>query len=67
MSIKLITCCKCLGAKTIMEPNSTKGFSYPVCSLCKGKGEIHPELHDDFIFSQNEENFDDDYEFNDQY
>jgi len=40
-----------------MEPKKTAGFEYKPCSLCKGKGEVLPELEEDFILSINEDNF----------
>ena len=64
MKNKTKTCPKCLGAKEIMEPKKTRGFEYVNCSLCHGIGEVEQQLHDDFIFAQNEENYDDDYEIN---
>lgn len=57
-------CPKCLGAKELMEPKKTKGFEYRKCSICNGKGTVNQELYDDYIFSMNEENYDDDYESN---
>lgn len=56
------TCPCCLGAKEIMEPKKTRGFKYVKCNLCDGKGKVHPEIADDYIFSLDEENYDDEYE-----
>lgn len=53
-------CPKCFGAKEIMEPKETKGFEYRTCSLCKGSGIVPIQVAQDFIFSINEENFDED-------
>lgn len=64
MSKNKTTCVKCIGAKKIMTPRETKGFNYEECTLCKGSGEVSIELADDYIFSLNEENYDDDYESN---
>lgn len=64
MNGNLETCPQCLGAVTYMEGKETKGFEYKNCTLCKGKGEVHPQLASDFLFSMNENNFDDDYEIN---
>ena len=58
-------CPKCVGAKTIMEPKSLgKGFEYKTCTLCKGTGEVTPQIADDFVFAMNEDNFED---FNDDW
>lgn len=57
MKNKKVICPKCLGAQEIMEPKKTAGFEYKPCSLCKGKGEVLPELEEDFILSINEDNF----------
>ena len=57
MNSKLVTCPKCLGVGELMEPKKTAGFEYKACSLCKGKGEVLPELEEDFILSINEDNF----------
>ncbi|HEX8586110.1 MAG TPA: hypothetical protein VF680_17090 [Allosphingosinicella sp.] len=48
-------CPQCLGVKEIMVPNEKRGFHYETCSLCKGEGEVHSEIHDDFIFAMNDE------------
>jgi RecJ-like exonuclease len=64
MSNKTTICPKCLGAKEIMTPKKTRGFEYINCNLCEGTGEVDEQLNDDFIFAQNEENYDDDYESN---
>lgn len=59
-----VECPKCLGAKELMEPKPTKGFEYRNCNICKGKGTVSSVLYDDYIFSLDEENYDDDYESN---
>ena len=50
-------CPKCLGAQQLMEAKQTAGFEYRTCSLCKGEGEVLPEIEEDFILSMNEDNF----------
>lgn len=50
-------CVKCLGLGETMEAKETRGFEYKQCTLCKGEGVISTELADDYIFSLNEENF----------
>ncbi len=50
-------CPCCLGEKTIMVAKETRGFNYKECNLCKGEGVVSTELADDYIFSLNEENF----------
>ena len=46
MKNKKVICPKCLGAQEIMEPKKTAGFEYKPCSLCKGKGEVLPEVEE---------------------
>lgn len=58
-------CPKCLGSKEIMEPKETRGFKYCKCTLCNGTGKVHPQIYDDYIFSLDEDNFENDYETND--
>jgi DnaJ-class molecular chaperone len=53
-------CPKCFGAKEVMEPRETKGFEYRTCTLCGGSGIVSTQVAQDFIFSLNEENFDED-------
>lgn len=53
-------CPRCFGAKEIMEPKETKGFEYKTCTLCGGSGIVSTQVAQDFIFSLNEENFDED-------
>lgn len=56
--MKLEICPKCFGSKENMEgKKNKKGFEYKKCNLCKGKGEVHPEIAEDYIFSLNEDNF----------
>ncbi len=50
-------CPKCLGVTETMEAKPTRGFEYKKCNLCNGEGTVTQELADDFIFSINEENF----------
>jgi len=63
-------CPKCLGGSDVMVSNTdeknhnTKGFKYKKCTLCKGKGIVNSELAEDYIFSLNEDNFED---FNDDW
>ena len=61
-------CPKCLGAQEIMEPKEKKGFEYNKCTLCNGTGAVEQQLHDDYIFSLDEDNFyndnDNEYETN---
>ena len=60
---KQTLCPKCVGAKTIMEPRTTRGFDYNKCSLCEGTGIVTPELADDYIFSLNEESINDEQNY----
>jgi len=53
-------CPKCLGITETMEANETIGFKYKKCTLCKGTGKVPSELADDYIFSLNEDNFEED-------
>jgi RecJ-like exonuclease len=57
-------CPQCLGAKEIMLPKETRGFEYKECSLCHGEGKVPNQIFDDYIFSLDEDNFDDDFEVN---
>lgn len=50
-------CPKCLELGEVMEAKPTRGFEYRKCNLCHGEGTVIQELADDFIFSINEENF----------
>ena len=52
-------CPKCVGAKVIMEPNNTVGFTYKKCNLCQGDGTVNEKLAQDFELSLNEDNFND--------
>lgn len=51
------TCPKCLGAQEIMEPKERRGFEYKECNVCNATGIVSEELADDYIFSINEDNF----------
>lgn len=51
-----VMCPKCLGSKTPMTSKKEGGFEYKTCTLCDGKGEVSPELEEDFILSLNEDN-----------
>lgn len=63
--MKTKQCPQCLGAVEIMTPKETRGFEYKECSLCNGTGEVHPQIYDDYLFSLDEDNFeDDDFEIN---
>jgi len=64
MQDNLTECPKCLGIGKIMEAKKTKGFEYKTCSLCNGSGYVDNQIAEDFIFSINENNFED---FNDEW
>jgi DnaJ-class molecular chaperone len=56
-------CPKCLGTGDTMEGKKKKrGFEYKVCDLCNGKGKVHEEIAKDYVFSLNENNFEEDLE-----
>lgn len=50
-------CPKCFGSKQVMEPKESKGFEYKDCTLCNGEGTVSSDVSEDFIFSINEDNF----------
>ena len=62
--LEKVECPKCLGQNDVMEPREKKGFKYTKCNLCNSVGTVSQELYDDYIFSLNEENYEDDYETN---
>ena len=64
MSNNIKTCPKCLGSKELMTPKKTRGFEYLKCNICNGIGEVEKQLYDDYIFSLDEDNFDDEHETN---
>lgn len=55
-----VQCPACLGSRTPMTPKKDAGFEYKTCSLCEGKGEVSPELEEDFILSLNESSLEED-------
>jgi hypothetical protein len=48
-------CPKCLGAKEIMVPRTTRGFDYEECELCSATGTVDDTLHEDYLLSLNED------------
>jgi hypothetical protein len=64
MKNSMVECPKCLGVKEIMTTRETHGFKYEPCSLCDDEGLVTEELSSDYIFSLNEENYDDNFEIN---
>lgn len=58
-----VTCPSCLGSKIPMTPKKDTGFEYKECTLCKGTGEVSPELEEDFILSLNESSLETDINY----
>jgi hypothetical protein len=58
-----IECPKCFNTSEVFDTKN----KFKKCSLCKGKGEVHPHLSEDYISSINVINIYDDEFYNSQY